>query len=394
MTSPRPRCTQLAALLALLVLLALTGCGGSSPQADTQAATGEEQLTTAAASTTATASTTEPSKTAATTAAVVERRELVDTIAEVRSGVVRINVRGCDGSGSGTGIIISPTLVVTVEHVIAGAARITLERSRNILGQAEVIGLDRDRDLALLRLRKPISGYRFRFAERPPRLGEEVAALGYPFGLPLSVSRGTVSGLSRTIAIDGIKRRALVQTDAAVNPGNSGGPLLAVRTGEVVGLVDLGTTEANGIAFAVSGVVANALVNAWRNAPQPHPLEKCPAPEVAPAPGRQSVGVPARYAGHFTSVDRLQRCYADNTAVYCSSGPSGDAVELEAGGAVVDLSPSASRDEGGPSMPMGTTFTTPGETIRCESSRRGITCIDLLDGGAFTIGDHQLIIDE
>ena len=324
----------------------------------------------------------------------MQQRELADTIAEVRSGVVRVNVKTCDGSGSGTGIIVSPIHVVTVEHVIDGAARITLERSRNILGQAEVIGLDRDRDLALLRLKKPISGYRLQFATRPPRLGEEVAALGYPLGLPLSVSRGTVSGLARTVPIDNLKRRALIQTDAAVNHGNSGGPLLSVTTGEVVGLVDLGSTEVNGIAFAVSGVVASALVQAWRAAPQPHPLEKCPELEVAPpSPSARSVGVPARYSGPFTSVDRLQRCYADDYSVICTSGPSSDAVELQAGGAVIDRSPMPSRDEGGPSMPIGTAFTTPGETISCESSRRGITCIDLIGGAAFTIGDHRLLIN-
>jgi S1-C subfamily serine protease len=376
----------------VLLLVALAGCGGGSDSPREEAATQPEQTTTVATS--ATLPPTTSTTAAPTTTGVEERRELVETIADVRSGVVRINVRGCDGSGSGTGIIVSPTHIVTVEHVISGASRITLERSRNLLGQAEVIGFDRDRDLALLRLKKPISGYRFRFAERQPRLGEEVAAVGYPFGLPLSVSRGTISGLARTIPIDGIKRRALIQTDAAVNPGNSGGPLLAVSTGEVVGLVDLGTTEANGIAFAVSGVVASALVNAWRNAPQPHPLEKCPTAEVAPAAAKPSVGVPARYAGYFTSVDRLQRCYADDVSVFCSSGPSADAVELEAGGDIVDLSPSPSRDEGGPSMPMGTAFTTPGGTIRCESSRRGITCTDLIAGGSFTIGDQQLVIDE
>lgn len=390
---------KLACALAVASLsLAVSGCGGSSgtPQSAstgaTTTATTHRTTTARAPTATATVSSGQTATAASTLAAPVE---LADTIANVRSGVVRINVTGCDGSGSGSGIIISPRHIVTVEHVIDGASKITLERSRNILGNAEVIGVDRDRDLALLRLKKPITGYQFRFAERAPRLGEEVAAIGYPLGLPLSVSRGTVSGLDRTISIDNLKRRALVQTDAAVNHGNSGGPLLSVKSGEVVGLVDLGSTEVNGIAFAVSGVVAHALVSAWRAAPQPHPLEKCPELEVAPptsASDPRSVGVPARYEGRFTSVDRLQRCYATDDSVICTSGPSGKGVELEAGGGVYDLSPVISRDEGGPSMPMGTAFTTPGETIRCDSSSRGVTCQDLVGGGAFTIGDHSLRI--
>jgi hypothetical protein len=104
------------------------------------------------------------------------------------------------------------------------------------------------------------------------------------------------------------------------------------------------------------------------------------------------VGVPDEYEGRFTSVDRLQRCYATDVSVTCHSGPSGKAVELQAGGEVYDLSPVDSVDEGGPSMPMGTSFTTPGGTIRCDSSRRGITCSDQLGSGAFTIGDRDLLI--
>ena len=115
-----------------------------------------------------------------------------------------------------------------------------------------MIGFDRERDLALLGTSEPIEGHVFSFAEKAPRLGEEVAALGFPLGLPLTVTRGSISGLSRTIPIEGVRRRHLVQTDAAVNPGNSGGPLLLAGTAEVVGLVDLGTTQANAVAFAVS----------------------------------------------------------------------------------------------------------------------------------------------
>lgn len=82
------------------------------------------------------------------------------------------------------------------------------------------------------------------------------------------MTRGSVSGLGRTIPIDGVKRRNMVQTDAAVNHGNSGGPLLSADTGQVVGLVDLGTTQANGVAFAVSAEVAAPLMRAWAVAPQ------------------------------------------------------------------------------------------------------------------------------
>src|SRR5207244_78228 len=86
---------------------------------------------------------------------------------------------------------------------------------------------------------------------------------------------GSVSGLGRVVPIDGVRRRSLVQTDAAVNHGNSGGPLLSTDSGEVIGLVDLGTTDANGIAFAVSAKVAAPLLHAWAVAPQPRAPEAC-----------------------------------------------------------------------------------------------------------------------
>ena len=96
-----------------------------------------------------------------------------------------------------------------------------------------------------------------------------MGAFGFPLGLPLTVTKGSVSGLDRTIAIEGTQRRKLVQTDTALNPGNSGGPLIALGSGNVVGLVDAGNTEANGIAWAVNSKVAAAFIEAWKTSPQP-----------------------------------------------------------------------------------------------------------------------------
>jgi S1-C subfamily serine protease len=168
-----------------------------------------------------------------------------------------------------------PQLVATVEHVVAGATTIRLVRQGKTLGTGTVIGDDPVRDVALVRSSKRLSGHVFQFASRAPALGASVAALGFPLGLPLSVSQGSVSGTGRTIPIDGVNRRQLVQTDAAVNPGNSGGPLLSLDSGRVVGLVDLGTIQANGIAFAVSAQVAKPLFQAWETAPQSAPPGSC-----------------------------------------------------------------------------------------------------------------------
>lgn len=220
-------------------------------------------------------------------------------VSNVRSGVIRIEAATCNGASIGTGFLISPTLVATVQHVVDSATGIVLKRNGRVLGIGTVIGEDRARDLALVRTSKTISGYIFTLAPRAPALGEAIAAFGFPLGLPLTVTRGSVSGLTRTIPIDNIQRRDLVQTDAALNPGNSGGPLFSTASHEVVGLVDLGTNQANGISFAVSAAVARPLLTAWRQAPQPTPTATCPGSYQAAPAGASS---PANAAGGVTAA--------------------------------------------------------------------------------------------
>jgi hypothetical protein len=227
---------------------------------------------------------------------------------------VRIEVATCDGDGVGSGFLLSPRLVATVEHVVDGAKSIELKQSGKVVAAATVIGQDADRDVALLRTDRPIAGYQFKLARRPPRLGEPVVAIGFPLGLPLSLSRGLISGSDRVIEVDGVKRRKLIQTDAATNHGNSGGPLLATGTGEVLGLVDAGTTEANGLAFAVAAAVARPLLDAWKVAPQPIPVSGCESPDDAqsaappeapaptpPPPTAPAPGPPPAPKGSLTS---------------------------------------------------------------------------------------------
>jgi hypothetical protein len=115
--------------------------------------------------------------------------------------------------------------------------------------------------------------------------------------------------------------------------------------------------------------------------------QKSPAAADA-APSSRAVGVPSRYSGRFTAVDRLERCNATATYVYCSAGPSGKAVRL--GGLAVDLGVRGSADLGGPSMPEGASFRTPNGRFECDSSYRGISCRDLVNSSSFVIGDYEV----
>jgi S1-C subfamily serine protease len=264
----------LGASVLVALSIAASGCGSSAPKT--------------AGTTTATTPSAAPS--------------FADVVAKVKTGVIRIEVDTCDGSAIGTGFLVKSHLIATVEHVVDGALTIKLSRNGTALGSATVIGADPVRDLALLRTTKAISGYDFGFAGKAPRLGEEVGAIGFPLDLPLTVTRGSVSGLDRSVPIDRLNRRHMVQTDAAVNHGNSGGPLLSTETGQVVGLVDLGTTSANGIAFAVSAEVAKPLLQAWAVAPQPPAQAVCSnAPSTGPS-AQISTG-PSSPADYANAVD-------------------------------------------------------------------------------------------
>lgn len=266
---------------ALVPLLLAAGCGGSGKTPTTGAAASAKKANVAPPS-------------------------FAAVVAHVESGVIRVQTTTCTGGEVGTGILISATLVATVEHVVDGAQTITLKRNGKILGRGTVIGSDSARDVALIRSNRPIVGYRFRLGARAPLLGEDVAAIGFPFGLPLTVTRGSVSGLGRRIPINGVSRTRLVQTDAAVNPGNSGGPLMA-DSGLVVGLVDLGTDQANGLAFAVSAQTAGPLLRAWETAPQPVAAATCSggsSQQAAPAPAPTNTQASwTSYTGTYFDID-------------------------------------------------------------------------------------------
>ncbi|MFL5865303.1 MAG: S1C family serine protease [Solirubrobacteraceae bacterium] len=249
--------------VAVLSAIAIAACGGST--------THQQSVTSAATTKTVTAS---PSAAASDA--------LASLVAKTRSAIVRIEANVCGGEQIGTGFLIAPRLVATVAHAVHGAASIDLKQGGKVVASGTVIGEDQARDVALVQSSVPLTAQGLHLAARAPELGESVAALGFPLGLPLTVTQGSVSGLDRAVPIDGLRRRQMVQTDAAVNPGNSGGPLLSVDTGQVLGLVDLGTNSANGIGFAVSARVAQPLIQAWKVAPQPVPVSTCPSGGTTP----------------------------------------------------------------------------------------------------------------
>jgi S1-C subfamily serine protease len=165
--------------------------------------------------------------------------------------------------GTGSGFLISPDgLLVTNSHVVHGSSRLRAQTPDGRESRADLIGDDPDTDLAVLRIDLPDLPY-LRFADSEKiTVGQIAVAIGNPLGLDNTVTAGIVSALGRTFpARTGRLIDNVLQTDAALNPGNSGGPLLNSR-GQVIGVNTAIIPAAQGISFAIGSKTAE-FVASW-----------------------------------------------------------------------------------------------------------------------------------
>jgi S1-C subfamily serine protease len=189
---------------------------------------------------------------------------VVDTVGPA---VVRVDTRERNGKagrgGTGSGVVISPDgLLLTNAHVVNGARDIRLSDTEGRTTEARVLGIDPDTDLALLRADAARS---LAFAplgdSKLLRRGQLAIAIGNPLGFESTVTAGVISALGRSLrATTGRMIEDVIQTDAALNPGNSGGPLVSSR-GEVIGINTAVIVGAQGICFAVASNTANHVLS-------------------------------------------------------------------------------------------------------------------------------------
>ena len=191
-------------------------------------------------------------------------RTISAVVNRVAPSVVNIRIlSGARGQGGGSGFVIARDgFILTNSHVVHGARELEVTLHDARVHRAQLIGTDPDTDLGVIRIDAPDLQH-VRFANSAGiRVGQIAVAIGSPYGFQQTVTSGIVSALGRSMrAESGRLMDDIIQTDASLNPGNSGGPLVN-SAGEVIGVNTAVILPAQGICFAIASNTAH-LVAGW-----------------------------------------------------------------------------------------------------------------------------------
>ncbi|MCY3655463.1 MAG: trypsin-like peptidase domain-containing protein [Chloroflexi bacterium] len=282
-----------------------------------------------------------PEPTPASPSASTAIHNLPDMVERVAPSVVQIRARGQLVGGTGSGVIIDHSgHIVTNDHVVHGAVTIVVELHDGTVVAAELLGSDPSNDLAVIRANIPADvAVPAVFGDSDiVRVGEPVFAIGNPFDLDFTVTSGIVSGIDRQAHqhLGGRPVRGVIQTDAAVNPGNSGGPLFN-SAGEVIGITTAVENPAGqsffvGIGYAVpSNTVLRYIPEMIAGADITH-AQLGIAGVTLNALTSADAGVDATQGVYITNV--VPGSAADRAGLVAASQPDGEG-NLDQGGDVI-----------------------------------------------------------
>ncbi|RKQ35869.1 serine protease [Oceanobacillus halophilus] len=194
-----------------------------------------------------------------------ESKDLKEIIYETQKSVVKIEL--ADGS-LGSGFLFNDKGdVVTNAHVVAGVENVTVTTADSNEFSGKVIGISSDVDVAVVRVDglKGMDPLKIRSKDLA-EMGDEVLALGSPFGLEKTVTTGIISGVERDLDLEPYRYEDVYQISAPIAPGNSGGPLILQETGEVLGINSAGSDQ-GAIGFSIPIVNVLSLIEGWSDTP-------------------------------------------------------------------------------------------------------------------------------
>ena len=224
-------------------------------------------------------------------------RDLASLVTAIEPAVIRIDVDTDDGKAIGSGFIVGADgIAVTNFHVIEGAKHATATfRNDAKLEVTGVLGVNKELDIAILKINSPGKTEFISLAMSPPRKGESVVAFGAPKGLSFSVTDGIVSAVrpgSELVEFGGSGKGTWIQTSAPISSGNSGGPLVN-NSGNVIGMNTLVFKNAQNVNFAISATDIQQILNSSKGqASVPFSDSKSLARITASTTDSESKGVP------------------------------------------------------------------------------------------------------
>jgi serine protease Do len=291
---------------------------------------------------------------------------------EVIDSVTAIRVETTSGPGSGTAWMYDDRHLVTNEHIVGEARSATVRFRNDGWREADIVGSDVYSDLGVVRVADPPDDATpLSLVDTEAPVGTEVLAVGNPFGLSGSVTAGIVSGNDRSLdAPNGFSIPDAVQTDAAANPGNSGGPLVTLDN-EVAGVINSGVRGGDNVGFAISAGLTERVIPALiQRGEYDHSYVGIAPVDVGPDLARAN-NLPITWGVYVdgtrsgTPADDVLRGSTGSTAIDGQEIPTGGDVIVNMDGTVIQT-----RQDLGTFLALDTS---PGDTVTVTVIRNGAT---------------------